>query len=178
MKFGSVFLSYFWVSKWHPKILQWHPKFWKPRYGFALYCSKTIWGKHVSLQVAIATNGCNVIGLRYRPTHFTGVEIGSEKCEFGICTLSCAPPRLGVLLYCLRFVQCGVRNCESPCNKGGCRVRQQWQQVARFWLFGPHWSNCEKIQMMQCALFYRDLWKQKISTCCFPFVNIGTQARN
>jgi len=36
----SVFLSRFWVSKWHPKILQWHPKFWKPRYGFALYWSK------------------------------------------------------------------------------------------------------------------------------------------
>jgi len=30
-----VFFKPFWVSKWHPKILQWHPKFWKPRCGFA-----------------------------------------------------------------------------------------------------------------------------------------------
>ena len=58
----SVFLSRFWVSKWHPKILEWHPKFWKPRYGFALYWSKTIWDKHVFLHVAIATDGCSVIG--------------------------------------------------------------------------------------------------------------------
>jgi len=38
----------------------------------------------------------------------------------------------------------------------------------------PHWSSCWKIKMMQCALFYCDVWKQKISTWCFPFVNIGT----
>jgi len=55
------FLSRFWVSKWHPKILQWHPKFWKPRYGFSLYCDKTIWGKHVLPHMAIAADGCNVI---------------------------------------------------------------------------------------------------------------------
>jgi len=54
----------FWMSKWHPKILQWHPKFWKPRYGFALYWSKTIWGKYAFLHVAIATDGWNVIGRR------------------------------------------------------------------------------------------------------------------
>ena len=28
--------------------------------------------------------------------------------------------------------------------------------------------------MLQCALFHCDLLKQKVSTCCFPFVNIGT----
>jgi len=28
----NVFLSRFRVSKWHPKILEWHPNFWKPRY--------------------------------------------------------------------------------------------------------------------------------------------------
>ena len=33
------FLSRFWVSKWQPKILQRHPKFWNSRYGFALYWS-------------------------------------------------------------------------------------------------------------------------------------------
>jgi len=58
----QCFLSRFWVSKLHPKILQRHHKFWKPRYDFALYWSKTNWGKYVSLHVAIASDGCNVIG--------------------------------------------------------------------------------------------------------------------
>ena len=49
------------MSKWHPKILQRHPKFRKPRYVFALHRSKMIWGKHVFLRVAIATDICNVI---------------------------------------------------------------------------------------------------------------------
>ena len=60
--YAVFFLSLFWVSKWHPKILQWHPKFWKSKYGFTLHWSKTIWGKHVFLRVAIATDGCNVVG--------------------------------------------------------------------------------------------------------------------
>ena len=147
---------------------------------------------HRCLHVATATDGCN--------------------CKLGICALW-APPRFGLLLYCCRFVQHGVQNCENTlqknhcnygsvllfhrcdrlawrciklqpgqkvnsCNahskQGGYRVRQQWELGVRFWLFGPHWSSCQKINMMQCALFYWDLWKQKISTCCFPFVNIGT----
>ena len=91
----SVFLSRFWVSKWHPKIMQWHPKFWKPRYGFALYRSKTNGGKHVFLHVATATDGCN--------------------CKLGICALSWAPPRFGLLLYCRRFLQYqyGVQSWEN-----------------------------------------------------------------
>ena len=104
----QCFFKSFWVSKWHPKILQWHPKFWKPRYGFALYWSKTNWDKHVFLHVDIATDGCNVIGRQ-----FSGAEAGSENCKFGICALSCAPLPFGLLLYCPRFVQYGVRNCES-----------------------------------------------------------------
>jgi len=67
-----------------------------------------------------------------------------------------------------------VGSCSAHSKQGGCRVRQQWEQGVRFGLFGPHWSSCQKINMMQCALFYCDLWKQKISTWCFPFVNIGT----
>ena len=74
----QCFLSHFWVSKWRPKILQWHPKFWKPRYDFALYWSKTIWDKHVFLHVAIATDGCNVIG---RPNFL------SQKLEAKILSL-------------------------------------------------------------------------------------------
>ena len=49
-----VFFIHFWVSKWHPKILQRHHKFWKPRYGFALYWSETNWGEHVLLHAATA----------------------------------------------------------------------------------------------------------------------------
>jgi len=40
-------------------------------------------------------------------------EVGSENCKFGICALSCAPLRFGLLLNCRRFMQYGVRNCES-----------------------------------------------------------------
>jgi len=47
------------------------------------------------------------------PVQFSGTEIGSESCKFGICALSCAPPLFGHLLYCRRFVQYCVRNCES-----------------------------------------------------------------
>jgi len=107
----AVFFKPSWVSKWHPKILQWHPKFWKPRHGFALYWSKMTWGsKHVFLHMAIASDGCNIIGR----TEFSGAEVGSENCKFANCVLSCAPPHFGLLLYCRRFLQyCFVRNCKN-----------------------------------------------------------------
>jgi len=104
----QCFFSRFWVSKLHHKILQWHPKFWKRRYGFALYWSKTIWDKHVFLNLAIATHSCNVTGRQ-----FSGTKVGSENCKFGICALSCASPCFGLLLSCSRFVQYGVWNRES-----------------------------------------------------------------
>jgi len=56
---------------------------------------------------------CNRRLQRYRPTQFSGVEIGSENWKFGICALSCTPARIGLLLYCGRFVTYPVRNCES-----------------------------------------------------------------
>ena len=43
-------------------------------------------------------------------------EVGSGNCKFGICALSCAPLRFGLLLYCRRFVQYGVRSCKSTLN--------------------------------------------------------------
>jgi len=196
---SSVFLSRLWVSKWHPKILQWHPKFWKPRYGFSLSWSKTIWRKHVFLHVALATDGCNVI----MPTQFSGADVGSEiistvsvhchahrlasACDYTAAYLyiRCTKLRMHFsaimeVLYCFtvlfhrlawpcirlqwtqKFSSCSVRT-----KQGGCRVRQQWELSARFWLFGPHRSSCQKIKMMHCALFYCDFWKQKISTWCF-----------
>ena len=43
--------------------------------------------------MATATYGCN--------------------CKLGICALSWAPPRFGLVLYGRRFVQYGVQNCEN-----------------------------------------------------------------
>jgi len=44
----------------------------------------------------------NAVPTRYRPT-----------APLGICTLSWTLPHFGLLLYCRRFVQYCVRNCES-----------------------------------------------------------------
>ena len=65
-----------------------------------------------------------------------------------------------------------VGSCSAHAKQGGCRVRQQWELGVRFWRFGPYWSSCQKIKMMQ-YVFYCDLWKQKISACCFPSANTG-----
>ena len=193
------------MSKLHSKILQWHPKIWRPRYGFVL--------KWNDLRKACfpARGYCNKWLQCYRPTQFPGTEFGSENCKYGICALSCALPRFGQLFSCRRLAQYGVWNCESTlmqlwrcfaasplrsaclamhqttvqwrqkigscsahAKQGGCRVRQQWGLGVRFGVFGPHWSSCQKIKMMQCALFYCDSWKQKFSTWCFPFFNTGT----
>jgi len=37
--------------------------------------------------------------------------------KLGICALSWAPPRFGLVLYCRRFVQYGVQNCENASQK-------------------------------------------------------------
>jgi len=74
-----------------------------------VYWSKTIWAK----ACFPARDYCNRRLPCYRPTQFSGAEVGSENCKYGICALSCATPRFGLLLYCSRFVQYGVRNCES-----------------------------------------------------------------
>jgi len=60
-----------------------------------------------------------------------------------------------------------VGGCSAHAKHGGCRMRQQWELGVRFWLFGPHWSSCQKIEMMQCALFYCDFWKQKFQHGAF-----------
>jgi len=56
---------------------------------------------------------CNKHLEYYRPTQFSGTEVESQNWMLGMCALSCAPPRLGLLLDCHRFVQYGVRNCEN-----------------------------------------------------------------
>ena len=153
---------------------------------------------------------CNRRLQSYTPTQFSGAEFKSENCKYGVCALSWAPPRFGLSLSCRRFVQYGVRNCESTlmqlwkcftvspllsaclamhqtirwrqkvgscsahAKQGVCCVKQLWELGVIFWVFGPHWSSGQKTKIMQCALFYCDLWKQKISTWCFPFVNVAT----
>ena len=126
-------------------------------------------------------------------------------------SVRCNAPRLGLSLYCRRFVQHGVRNCESTlmqlwkcfavsmgrrCDLLAWRcIRLQWRKcrqlqrackttclqskvtvrassaVLAIWVA---WSSCQKIKMMQCALFYCDLSKQKMSTSYLRFVNIAT----
>jgi len=56
--------------------------------------------------VAITTDGCNVIGRH----NFLAQKL---EAKFDICGLSYAPSRFGLFLCCGRFVQYGVRNCES-----------------------------------------------------------------
>ena len=183
----SVFLSCFWVSKWHPKILQWHPKFWN--LDMILPCIEV---KQFEESIFPARGYCNRRLQCYSPTQFSGTEVGSENCEYGTCGLSCGPPRFGLLLYCRRIVRHGVRNCEStsmqlwkfftvsplrsaclamhqttmktkgPQLQRACKAR--WlssEATVRGVKFWPHWSSCQKIKMKQCALFYCDLWKQK-----------------
>jgi len=60
-----------------------------------------------------------------------------------------------------------VFSCSAHAKQGGCRVKQQWDQGVRFWLFRLHWSSCQKIEMMQCALLSCDLWKQKLQHAAF-----------
>ena len=97
---APVFLSRFWVSKWRSKILQWHPKFWKPRYGIAFYSSQTIWGKHVFLHVAIATDSCNVIG-RY---NFLAQKL--EGKIVNLVSVNCHAHRLALASYYTAAVLC------------------------------------------------------------------------
>jgi len=60
-----------------------------------------------------------------------------------------------------------VFSCSVHAKQGICRVKQQWEQGVRFWLFNPHLRSCQKIEMMQCALFYFNLWKQKLQHAAF-----------
>ena len=113
-----LFLSRFCVSKWHPKILPWHPNFWKPRYGFALYWSKTIWGKHVFLHVAIATDGCNVIGRHI---------FLAQNLEAKIVSLVSAHSHVQRVAYCFT-VSIGLPGDASDHTTMKTKVRQlQWQ---------------------------------------------------
>ena len=110
----QCFLSRFWVSKWHPKILEWHPKFWKPRYGFVLYWSKTNWGKHIFLHVAIATDGCNVID----PHNFL-----AQKLEAKIVSL------VSVHRHAHRFTSASITMLPQICTVWCTKLRKYFNAI-------------------------------------------------
>jgi len=60
--------------------------------------------------VAIATDGCNAIGRH----NFLAQKLEAKIVSLG--SVHCHAHRFGFLLYCHRFVQYGVRNCESTFN--------------------------------------------------------------
>jgi len=160
----SVFLSRFWLSKWHPKILQWHPKFWKPgRYGFALYWSKTIWGKHVFLHVAISTAAVMISRhnslaqklkaeiIRIVSVHcyahrltsaccYTAADLYSvRKCESTLMQLwKCLLfPLRSAFWRCIRLQwRQKVGSCNAHAKQSSCRVWQLWEIGVRFGLLG------------------------------------------
>jgi len=104
-------------------------------------------GKHVFLNMAIATDGCNVIGRH---------KLLAQKLEAKILSLvsvHCHAHRFSLLLYCRRFVQYGVRNCESTSmqlwkcftvlpNRSACLAMHQTtmktkgRQLQREWVKG------------------------------------------
>ena len=196
---NPVFLSHFWVSKLHPKILQWHPKFWKPRYGFALYGSKTIWRKHAFLHVATASDGYNIIGWHNFLAQMVEAKIASMvsvRCHAQRLASACYFPAADLYSRCLKLrkhfnATVKVLYCFTVAiSLPGAASDLQWRQkvgscsahgkqggcrvFVRFWLLGLRWSSCQKTKTMQCALLCCDFWKQKISTWCFGLVNIAT----
>ena len=107
--FSQCFLSRFWVSIWHTKILQWHTEFWSLDMLLPFIEVK----KFLRKACFPARGCCNRRLQCCRLTHFSGAEGGSETCQLGVFALSHNAHRFGLLLYCHRFVQYGVRNCES-----------------------------------------------------------------
>jgi len=88
----------------------------------------------------------------------SGAEVGSENCKFGICALSCAPLHLRPqLLYCRRFVQYGVRNCESTCNCGSVLLFHRCDRLA-----------CRCIRLH---------WRQKVGSCSAHAKQDGCRVR-
>ena len=46
-----------------------------------------------------------------------------------------------------------VGSCNAHAKQGGCRVRQQLELGVRLWLFGPHWSSCQKYRWCNVRCF-------------------------
>ena len=96
------------VSKWHPKILQRHPKFWKPRYGFALHWSKTIWFSRTWLWQQMAAMLLADTIFRARKLEAKVVSLVSVQCHaHRLATASCI---LNLLQLCKCFTVSPLRS--------------------------------------------------------------------
>ena len=102
---------------------EWHPKIWKLRHGFALYWSKTIWGKHAFLLVAIATDGCNVIGRRNflaQKLEAKIVSMVSVHCHVHRLASACYFP--AAHLYSVVYETANALQCKfHRCDRLSCR---------------------------------------------------------
>jgi len=173
------FLSRFWVSKWHPKILQSHPKFWKPRrYDFALYWRKTIWGKHVFLHVAVST-ATAMIGwhnslqqnleaeiMRIASVHchahrlnsaccYTAADLYSvRKCESTLIQwkgFTVSPLRSACLAMHFTIMKTKGRQLWHACKTRCLSSEVTMGARSAILAVGPHWSSCDKLKMMEWA---------------------------
>jgi len=50
--------------------------------------------------------------------------------------------------------------------------------VRRFWLFGPHWSSCQEIKMMQCVLFHVTYKDKKFQHGAFLLSTLAPHQQN
>jgi len=82
------------------------------------------------------------------------------SCNYGSVLLFHRYDRLAWRCIRLQWRQ-KVGICSAYAKQGGCRVRQQWEQGVRFWLFGPHWCRCQKIKMMAMCVISLRLMKTK-----------------
>ena len=152
----QCFLSLFWVWKWHPKILQWHPKFWKPRYGFALYWSKTIWRKHVFLHVAIATDRFNVIiGRHIFLAQKLEAKIVKAWCLCIVMRTASLPPLTVADLYSMLYETAKALSC----NCGSVLLFHRCHRLA--WQCIMHQTTTKtKGRQFQRACKTRWLWSE------------------
>jgi len=110
------------------------------------------WGKHFFLNVAIATDGCNVIGRRNFLTQKLEAKILS------LVSVHCHAHRFSFLPYCRNFVQYGARNCESS-------LMQLWKcftvSLFRSAFLAMHQTTMKtKGRQLQCACITRWLSRE------------------
>jgi len=165
-------------------------------------------GESIYMAGLLVKSGCNVLGWHMflsQKLEAKIVSLVSVHCHTmrtaslrpltilpQVCTVWCAKLRkhfnaiMEVFHRCDRLAwQCirlqwreKVGSCSAHAKQGGSRVRQQWELTVRFWLFGPHWSSCQKIKMMQCAFFYCDLWKKIELSCCCAIAYVVLSQKN
>jgi len=158
-----------------------------PRYGFALYWSKTIWDKHVFLHVVIATDGCKVMGRHNVLAQKLDAKIASlvslhcHAHRFASATYYTAANLYSMVYATAKEFLMQLWRCftVSPLRSACLAMHQttmttkdrQLQRACKAWWLSSvatvkAWSEILAVwavQMMQCALFYCNL-KKTIST--------------